>query len=277
MMQVRGFSVVDGQIDPHRREADVASLDQVDVGLMLPCLVDDDTTATCLQQPRSSADATGRTRADKGHGRAHFRGVATGAVQIELSRAEGMVAAFEHLQRGAIVLDASARIIQLNQMARAFVGNGIAIAGGRLLSTSAPANTALQKLIAGAVGRDCERANQLRSHLPLPRQASRPLIACVSPITNLPTHFQLSKAIVTLVDPERRLPRSEVMLVRLFNLTQAEARLAARIGSGDSLQSAASELRITHETARTVLKRVFSKAGVSRQSQLAVLLSRLPL
>lgn len=274
-MHTQGFGIVGGQIDPHRRGAD-AALDQVDVGLMLPSLVDDDTAEPRCQESRSSAYATGRICADQGYGHAHVRGVATGLVQIELSRAEGMVAAFEQLQRGAIVLDASARIIRLNQMARAFVGNGIAIVGGRLLSTSAPANAALQKLIAGAVGRDFERANQLRSHLPLPRQAGRPLIACVSSIASLPIHFQLS-AIVTLVDPESRLPRSEALLVRLFNLTQAEARLAARIGSGDSLQSAASELRITRETARTVLKRVFSKAGVSRQSQLAALLSRLAL
>jgi DNA-binding CsgD family transcriptional regulator len=35
------------------------------------------------------------------------------------------------------------------------------------------------------------------------------------------------------------------------------------------------QLGITEETARTVLKRVFSKVGVSRQGQLVALLSKL--
>lgn len=47
------------------------------------------------------------------------------------------------------------------------------------------------------------------------------------------------------------------------------------MGAGLPPREAASRLGITEETARTTLKRVFAKTGVSRQSELAVLLSRL--
>jgi DNA-binding CsgD family transcriptional regulator len=42
-----------------------------------------------------------------------------------------------------------------------------------------------------------------------------------------------------------------------------------------SPKEAAEKLGIAEETARSVLKRVFSKVGVSRQSELAVLIARL--
>jgi DNA-binding CsgD family transcriptional regulator len=62
----------------------------------------------------------------------------------------------------------------------------------------------------------------------------------------------------------------------LFSLTLAEARLASLVGSGQSPRDAASRLNITEGTARTVLKRVFSKTGTTRQAELAALLSSIP-
>jgi DNA-binding CsgD family transcriptional regulator len=65
-------------------------------------------------------------------------------------------------------------------------------------------------------------------------------------------------------------------LVRdVLGVTLGEARIASLIGSGLSPKEAAEKLGITEETARSVLKRVFSKVGVSRQSELAVLIARL--
>jgi DNA-binding CsgD family transcriptional regulator len=63
----------------------------------------------------------------------------------------------------------------------------------------------------------------------------------------------------------------------LLNVTTGEARVAALVGSGLTPREAAKRLGITEETARTTLKRVFAKVGVSRQSELAALLSRLTL
>ena len=53
--------------------------------------------------------------------------------------------------------------------------------------------------------------------------------------------------------------------------------MAALVGSGLAPREAAEKLGITEETARTVLKRVFSKTGVSRQSELVALLTKLAL
>ena len=67
------------------------------------------------------------------------------------------------------------------------------------------------------------------------------------------------------------------LLRDLLGVTLAEARLAALVGSGATPRQAASQLGIAEETARSALKRVFAKTGVTRQSQLAGLLGRLVL
>lgn len=63
--------------------------------------------------------------------------------------------------------------------------------------------------------------------------------------------------------------------LRCLGLTPSEARLAAAIGGGASLIDAAREIGIAESTARIVLKRVFTKLGISRQAELTGLVTRL--
>ena len=72
-------------------------------------------------------------------------------------------------------------------------------------------------------------------------------------------------------------PLDPTIIRDIFDTTLGEARVAALVGSGLPPREAAQRLGISEETARTTLKRVFAKVGVSRQSELAALLSRLTL
>jgi DNA-binding NarL/FixJ family response regulator len=58
------------------------------------------------------------------------------------------------------------------------------------------------------------------------------------------------------------------LLRSMFGLTIAESRLAATLAEGLTLEAAATECGVTVSSARTYLKSVFSKLGVSRQSEL---------
>ena len=70
-------------------------------------------------------------------------------------------------------------------------------------------------------------------------------------------------------------PRDAENRVRdILGLTLGEARVAALVGSGVAPKEAAERLGIAESTARTVLKRVFAKAGVSRQSELVALFAK---
>ena len=73
-----------------------------------------------------------------------------------------------------------------------------------------------------------------------------------------------------------RVPSSD-LVQSLFALAPAEARVAALIGSGLSPRQAAEKLGISEGNVRTTLKHVFTRVGVSRQSELALLLTKLTL
>lgn len=65
------------------------------------------------------------------------------------------------------------------------------------------------------------------------------------------------------------------MFGRAFALTPAEARLAALLATGCSLEDAGDALGITRETARSRIKAIFQKTDTNRQGQLVALLASL--
>ena len=64
-------------------------------------------------------------------------------------------------------------------------------------------------------------------------------------------------------------------LQQAFGLTPAEARTAALVGSGLAPQDVADQIGLTVGTIRSELKSIFEKLGISRQSELAALVTRL--
>ncbi len=78
---------------------------------------------------------------------------------------------------------------------------------------------------------------------------------------------------IVFPDPIHRIEPSQFLSG--LGLTESESRLASRIISGMSLKSAASELELSEESARTYLKRVFSKMGVNRQAELVSAVAKL--
>ena len=82
---------------------------------------------------------------------------------------------------------------------------------------------------------------------------------------------------VLVIDPDHDSAVDPSLIRDIFGVTLGEARLTALIGTGQSPREAAKKLGISEETARGILKRVFAKVGVSRQSELTALLSKLVL
>ena len=59
---------------------------------------------------------------------------------------------------------------------------------------------------------------------------------------------------------------------RLFGLTRMEAQLALLLTEGLTLDEAAEQMNVRRNTARTHLRSIFSKTGVTRQTMLVRLL-----
>jgi DNA-binding CsgD family transcriptional regulator len=62
------------------------------------------------------------------------------------------------------------------------------------------------------------------------------------------------------------------LLRGLFDLSPAEAKLAAAIASGLSLKQAADDAKLRMSTARSYIESVLRKTGTHQQSQLVALL-----
>jgi DNA-binding CsgD family transcriptional regulator len=103
------------------------------------------------------------------------------------------------------------------------------------------------------------------------------LLPMVSPKHLAEEFLSRPQAILLAIQQKVGEPTDPTIVRDLLGLTLGEARVAALVGSGLSPKEAAARLGIARETARSVLKRVFSKVGVSRQSELVALLTNITL
>jgi DNA-binding CsgD family transcriptional regulator/PAS domain-containing protein len=107
---------------------------------------------------------------------------------------------------------------------------------------------------------------------PLARISGRsPYVVTAVPVASIRESAGLhaTAAMILLIhDPDKGSTVPADALRAIYGLTPAEAKLAMRLASGESVTEAADELGITTGTARIELKRVFAKMGARRQSDL---------
>jgi DNA-binding CsgD family transcriptional regulator len=194
----------------------------------------------------------------------------------------GLRESLSRLGIGVFALDSLGRMVFSNPAGERLIGNGINRVDGRLAVARSAARGDFEQAVAVALRAAPIEMSADRKPLLIDRQdAAKPLTVYVLPVTRqgsaadeFLTHV---RALVLAIDPEAGSPPDPAVVRDVLGLTLGEARVAALVGSGLPPREAAEKLGITEETARTALKRVFSKVGVSRQSELAVLLTRLVL
>jgi DNA-binding CsgD family transcriptional regulator/PAS domain-containing protein len=194
----------------------------------------------------------------------------------------GLAEALARVGIGVFALDSCGRVIFVNLAGKHLLGDGIALRKDRLVPSEVLARTKLETAIQQ---RDCFNPETIaavqRPILIRRRKTDRPLAIYVMPTgpTSHPAAQFLAYAhtIILVIDPEANGPADPAVVRDVLGLTLGEARMAALIGSGLTLNEASKRLGITEGTARSVLKHVFSKTGVSRQSELVSLLTRMVL
>jgi DNA-binding CsgD family transcriptional regulator/PAS domain-containing protein len=194
----------------------------------------------------------------------------------------GLSEALSRLSIGVFALDSIGRVTFSNPAGERLLGDGLDLREGRLRIGQTPAHSEIEAAIALCLGGEPEALIAEPKPLLIERSRSlRALAVYVLSVRNAvnPAHAFLThtRAIVLVVDPEAGGPADPAMVRDLLGLTLGEARVASLVGSGMAPRGAAEKLGITEETARTTLKHVFAKVGVSRQSELTALLTRLTL
>ena len=199
------------------------------------------------------------------------------ARNLAYANATGMVDAYESLGCACFLLDHFGKVIRYNAQAQSILGDGLDLSWGNIRCSSPVDSLALTNLIAEI------RQNTVRNATnPLPfvlahRPPKRPLIIqaiCLSGLTS--AIFSPARAILLVSDPEKRpAPTPPDLLKKLFNLTLTEAALISHLEQEIALPAAAEIMGISFETARSHLKRIFSKTGTGRQTDLLMLIQRI--
>ena len=182
------------------------------------------------------------------------------------------MAALDRLPTGVIVVDPDHKVVFTNRLGAEFLASrdGLAIGPTGQVRTNKPKETTeLHRLIKLVIDNG---ENGVPHALSAEREDSdRPLSVVVAA---LPSEAKVAVLLVSAPESQP-LPSSETVS-KLFDLTDAEARLAVALAEGHRIEDAAEILGITVSSARTYLKRVFSKTDVDRQAELVRLILAAP-
>lgn len=183
------------------------------------------------------------------------------------------LATLDKLNRGVFLLDATGTVCFANRAAEAMASrmNGLLVRRGRLQFESMDANAAFEALLNGD-----------------PRSESGSLVLCVDGSRRRVPY----RVLVSLLEPRSghcdngagycvfiyepnggQKPLPQKLLANLYGLTAAEARLANELFGGKALADSATACGISVNTAKSVLKRIFTKCAVHSQPELLLLLS----
>lgn len=200
-----------------------------------------------------------------------------GRVAHLLAAAEAPRRALDLLDRAVILVDAAGRIAYANPAAARLLArrDGLAVDRAGALVGARPEETGrLRQLIAAAAASGAGRGLNGGSALPLPRPSGRPYVVQVLPLApdadlgGVPHLAVRPAAALVVSDPDARPTPSARLLQQAYDLTPAEAELAARLVAGASLPQAATALGVGINTAKTQLKAIFAKLEVDRQAAL---------
>jgi DNA-binding CsgD family transcriptional regulator len=187
----------------------------------------------------------------------------------------GMLDALNLVRRPAIALDRNGLVLGANPVADALFDASLRIKNRKLVSTDEGAAKLLDLLYAkmrwlpedqpllvdDIIAKRFQKQPVLMKVLPVPVAARGPFLG--------------ARALLVLKDIGLGKEPDADLMLRMFGLTPAEARLAVQIASGVSPEQAAGALGIARETARNQLKAIFAKTETHRQGELIALLSRL--
>jgi DNA-binding CsgD family transcriptional regulator/PAS domain-containing protein len=183
---------------------------------------------------------------------------------------EALLAAFDHLALGVVLLGADGRVSYVNRSAAELLGLAPGFDDPHSAAAPADARTSAWQRIVGAE-RDWSRDAFVLEHPSEGRQIQFVAAPFGRDDSGGPLARRFTRAIF-IGDPKRRTGDLIGLLNEIYGLTPGETRLALLLISDCSVEEAANLLGISRSTARSVLKRIFEKTGTNRQSALVHLL-----
>jgi DNA-binding CsgD family transcriptional regulator/PAS domain-containing protein len=185
-------------------------------------------------------------------------------------------AAFDALAFGALICDASGRVVVVNKAAEAIFRAG---AGIELRNKALAAAVLAEGRVLAALINDAATGGPGGVILLTGRSGYTELFALVTPLPprlSVPVGTSSPLALVTLRSARDSPSFTSDMLARLFALSPAQAAIALAIFNGKSPEQIAVERGVAITTLRTHLAEIFARTGAENQRDLIRLLGMLP-
>lgn len=188
---------------------------------------------------------------------------------LHRQRSDVVVSGLALVGVAAALVGPDGRLRAANDLFVARMGNRMLEIGGRLRFT----DRFLGDRLAAALARHSVRHDGV--HSVAVRCAENDAFAIhLVPVTGKARDYCGDDGILLIIAESANASVPDADLLRvMFDLTPAEARLARGLMSGSTLEETARQLGISKLTARTQLRGIFAKTGVSRQVDLVLLLA----
>jgi DNA-binding CsgD family transcriptional regulator len=187
----------------------------------------------------------------------------------------GVMDGLDLVRRPAIAIDRAGSVLAVNSAAEAAFDSSVRVSCRKLLVSDENARQQLEKVYAQlkvSLDTDSISANPIIAR----RFLKRPVLLHLLPLpVAARSPFSGARALLIFSDVSESTSPKVSLLQRVFALTPAEAKLAAHLAGGDSVELAALRLGVSRETVRNQLKAIFLKTDTHRQGELVALLSRL--
>lgn len=176
------------------------------------------------------------------------------------------------LQLGMLHLATDGTVLDCSEEARRILdaNDGIHLRAGRLCIDSLRDARAFRRLFESVVkGRGGTEVVEAMSVSRASGATPLGMVVRRLPATELTVQGRRKAVAVILRDPEAGVAEgAQAVIQRIFGLTPSEAALALCLADGLSLDEAADHLGVRRNTARTYLRFIFCKTGVTRQTTL---------
>jgi len=210
---------------------------------------------------------------------AHLEGGSSSQGRSDLPNADSLARVLDELNFAVILTDMNARVLHMNNAAKDIIGSkaGLNVAHGALKASTDLETVKLRQLIRTAAINGEDPVNQIRHFGMALGDCAKtgPQSIIIAGFSSNGSDERAGEARAVLFATQNKhygIPHD--ILRVLFGLTSSEATLASEIIEGSGLEPAANKCSMGINTARTHLKKVFSKTQTGRQAELVQLLLR---
>jgi DNA-binding CsgD family transcriptional regulator len=199
--------------------------------------------------------------------------VATLSAALSGAALNGTTTALGLVGRPALAIGRFGAVLDVNAAADGLFDDELSVRNGRLSIRDADARAAFERFVA-CMGVILDTAALPTERIVVRRRGKPSVVIGLLPVPAAArTPFLGARAIVTFTELTPSRGPTAAVLMETFGMTPAEAKLAAIVAEGASLEEAADRLGIARETARAQIKSVFGKTDTRRQAELAARLA----